>query len=273
MNVSILTPGFLVFLVEQSELYFDLFRLQEASNVVNNVINHLISENYDVHRMKAKDRWYICIIQYNNEAQIVTSGFLSDLDENPASFEKKEMTFSDGVGGYFKQYVDAPLWISPVFGKKQVNMKSAFIYAEELINQWILERPNTPTPLIINISSGIPYYEGKEVSGCREDVIDIVNRIKNYDIHIFNLILGGKENVVFPLSNNEIYDEKTRFVYELSTGVPSNFNYPYNRWRNKEYGTTLIDEGAKLLCNNNIVENLMSFIDCQYCPHTGQYDG
>lgn len=96
-----------------------------------------------------------------------------------------------------------------------------------------------------------------------------VYKIRNYgnnsgNVQIFNVILKGKENVIFPSSNIEIYDEETIFMFELSSDVPSNFDYQYNRWRNKEFESTLINEGAKLLCNNNIIDNLILFIDCQY---------
>ena len=95
------------------------------------------------------------------------------------------MNFREGAGGYVKKDVDVPLWISPVPGNNQVNMKDALFYAEKIINQWILERPNTPMPIIFYVSSGISCFERKEVSECRKEVIDA-----SIKLEIMEIIVG-----------------------------------------------------------------------------------
>lgn len=258
-NWSSATPGLIVFLVEQSELYQNQYCLQESTTLVNDLINHIIQLNFDGKR--AKNRCYISIICYNTDVKLVTSGFLQDLDEHPLYSENRKMKVNDGVGGTVEIEYKSPLWVPSMTGTHEANMRDAFLYAAEIINNWAFDRPESPTPLVINISSGIPCYDKKEISECRKEVLEIVERIKKVEnVEIINVALGSTEKIAFPTSKDSVIGKEEKYLYELSSEIPLDYfnDIEGSLLKNELSG---IKERSRLLCSYNSFENLRSFIE------------
>lgn len=258
------TPGKIVFLVEQSELFLDTSCIQEAANLINKIINFVIQINFNGH--EAKNRCHISVISYNTDVKLVSSGFLQDLEEHPPYTEIRKKNVNDGAGGTVEIEFKFPYWISPITGCHEVNMRDAFLYAAEIINNWALDRQEAPTPLVINISCGIPFYDGKEISECRQEVLEIVEKFKKVEnVEVFNVILGSTEKIAFPMSKDSIIGEEEKYLYELSSEIPLDYFNDIEGSLLKN-GLPGIMEQSRLLCSYNSFENLRSFIEGHMFP-------
>lgn len=259
------TPGLIVFLVEQSELYQKQYCIQEATTLVNDLIIHIIQKNFD--GLKAKNRCHISVICYNADVNLVASGLLQDIDEHPLYTENRKMNVNDGAGGTVEVEVKFPFWISPAIGGCEANMRDAFLYAAEIVNNWAFNRPTTPTSLLINISSGIPYYDSKEISKCRQEVLEIVEEIKKGEnVEVFNVILGSTEKIAFPISKDSILGEEEKFLYELSSEIPRVYFNDIEGALTSNGFSGLVEK-SKLLCSCSSFENISAFIEGHMFHH------
>ena len=85
-----------------------------------------------------------------------------------------------------------------------------------------------PAPVIINISDGVPYYEGKEPRDCMEETVALANEIKSLsnndgNVLIFNAQIDSVPTTVFPSERNEISQEAGQFLYDITSEVPDSY--------------------------------------------------
>jgi len=205
-------------------------RTSFASKVINRVINEIIQKNFNGD--KPKNRCFISVIGYNHNVQELCSGYLSDLYANPIRVETAKKKIPDGAGGLVEIETKMPVWIEPITQDGATNMKGAFLMAKQLVEQWIIDKPNNPAPIIINISDGIPYYDGRPVNECMQETIQIVQDImalgnKDGNVLIFNAEIGNSTTrVVFPGNNEEIQaaGPGAEFLYNITSVIPAGFS-------------------------------------------------
>ena len=226
------TPGLLIIMIDQSGSMLLPYdgpdsRTVFASKAVNRIIDTIIQKNFD--GKAPKNRCFITLIGYNNVAKTLNSGYLKDLDENPIRVDTIKQKISDGAGGILTIDKSMPIWVDPITEDGVTNMKGAFEMAKDIVEKWIADKPNNPAPVIINISDGVPYFSGLDVSECMEQTISVVNQIKAIDttdgkVQIFNAMIGdGKETKKFPCSVEELEKEEAKFLYEISTEIPDSY--------------------------------------------------
>ena len=49
--------------------------------------------------------------------------------------------------------------------------------AKDLVEKWMADNADGPAPVIINISDGVPFYEGKNPRDCMEETVSLANEI------------------------------------------------------------------------------------------------
>ena len=223
------TPGLLIILVDQSGSMLSPYEGTDSKTVfatkaVNRVIDTIIQKNFDGEG--PKNRCFIAVIGYNHEVKKLCSGYLKDLDATTLRVETIKKKESDGAGGIITVDYPMPIWIEPITKDGATNMKGAFEMAKAIIEQWIKDKPNNPAPVIINISDGIPYYEGKDVDECMAETINVVKDIENNSVSdgnvlIFNaMIHAAGQRQVFPSSLEECTNKESKFLFEISSVVP-----------------------------------------------------
>ena len=243
------TPGLLIIMIDQSgSMLMDYdgpdSRTVFASRAVNRIIDTIIQKNFD--GKAPKNRCFIALIGYNHNVKNLASGYLKELDENPIRVETVKQKISDGAGGLLTIDKSMPIWVEPITQDGATNMKGAFEMAKEIIEKWISDKPNNPAPVIINISDGVPYFQGLDVSVCMTQTIDVVNQIKAIDmadgkVQIFNAMIGDGQNTKkFPVSESELNSNEAKFLYEISTEIPES----YKAAGEAKFGMT-IQEGAR----------------------------
>jgi hypothetical protein len=107
-------------------------------------------------------------------------------------------------------------------------MLGAFQLAKDLVEKWMADNADGPAPVIINISDGVPYYEGKDPRDCMTETVALASEIKNLsnndgNVLIFNAQIDSVPTKVFPSERNEISQEAGQFCYDITSEVPESY--------------------------------------------------
>ena len=235
MQWSSATPGLLIILIDQSGSMLSPYSGNEsrtvfASKVINRVINEIIQKNFNGD--KPKNRCFISVIGYNHNVKELCSGYLTELYNNPLRIETIKKKISDGAGGLVEQEIKMPIWIEPITQDGATNMKGAFLMAKQLVEKWMQDKPQNPAPVIINISDGIPYYEGKDPHICMQETIQVAKDIMNLscedgNVLIFNAHIdnNGNQTVKCPSEKDEVKEagEGAEFLFEITSVIPEGY--------------------------------------------------
>lgn len=264
MQWSSATPGLLVIMIDQSgtmTLPFDGgdSRSQFATKAVNRVIDTLIQKNFN--GKAPKDRCYVSIIGYGCEAQIYVSGYLSQLKANPLRVLDVNKLVPNGDGGLTQINTKMPVWIDPIPDscRETTDMMGAFRLAQKEIEKWTNKHPNNPSPIIINISDGLP-YDGEDEVRCMQETTEIVNELKKIRtedgyVQIFNAMIGDGAKAIFPTSSDQLNTPESKFLYEISTEIPDSFNVAAKK------NQLSYDKGARGAIYNADAEYLVKLIN------------
>ncbi len=160
------TPGFIIFLIDQSSSMSAMWEdgktfAEYTAKVINESINELIATNAAGENVK--DRVFISLIGYgtDNEVTPIRSEYLSKYANLPLRVETYTERVSDGEGGMVDMEVEMPIFLESV-AAGLTPMSKAFAAAKKLIEGWILKKSDNPVPIIINISDGHPENGNKE---------------------------------------------------------------------------------------------------------------
>lgn len=231
MQWSSATPGLLIILLDQSgsmlNEYEGTTRTQFASTAVNKVIDNIISKNFDGD--VPKNRCFISVIGYNHNVKELCSGWLKDLDASPLRYDTIKKKMHDGAGGIIEVEEKLPIWVEPIQDDGATNMFGAFKLAQELVNQWIADNPDRPAPVVINISDGVPYYNGKDPRICMQETTTLVREIMNLsnkdgNVLVFNAQIDTTNGTVkYPSDRNSVTQEEAKFLYDITSEVPESY--------------------------------------------------
>ena len=229
------TPGLLIFLIDQSGSMLSPYkdtpdsRTVFATRVVNRVINDIIKKNFN--GTQPKDRCFIVAIGYSIGATEQCSGYLSELHASPKRLEQVKKSISDGAGGLVEIDKTMPIWVEPTTKDGWTDMAQAFKMAKEIIESWIKDNPDSPAPVIINVSDGIPYYDRKDSAICARETAEIAKEIMTIttddgNVLIFNAEIGeGSEPIILPNTLNAVQagGKGAEFLYEISSEIPEGY--------------------------------------------------
>lgn len=226
------TPGLLIILLDQSGSMLSNYdcgttRTKFASTAVNKVIDNIIQKNFDGDA--PKNRCFISVIGYNQDVKELCSGWLKDLDANPLRYETLMRKTPDGAGGIVEVEVNQPVWVEPIEKDGTTNMLGAFQLAKDLVQKWIVDHPDYPAPVIINISDGIPFYDGKDPKTCMAETTDLVDEIKKIsnndgNVLVFNAQIDKSNGrVEFPQNRDGIRQPEAQFLYDITSEIPESY--------------------------------------------------
>ena len=156
--------------------------------------------------------------------------FLDELDNTVVRIEKINRKISDGAGGLVDIVIDMPIWIDPIAKGGFSNTKEAFALAKNLVECWMIDKPENPAPIIINISGNMPFY-GESKTICQNETRKIVNEImllKNGDgnVLVFNVEIANiNKKIMLPNSILKVRQagEMTEFLFSISSILPNKY--------------------------------------------------
>ena len=227
------TPGLFIVLLDQSRSMLQQYegsvsRTVFASRVVNRLIDAIVQMNFDVEA--PKNRCFIAVIGYDNNVKELQFGWLRDLALNPLRYDDLKKKMPDGAGGIVEVDIQQPVWVEPAKGDGEANMFGAFKLAKELAQEWISDNPEFPAPVIINISDGVPYYDGKDPCECMKETTELAKEIMSLsnedgNVLVFNVLVGdkGRDNKMYPTDRSELAQEEARFLFDISSEIPESF--------------------------------------------------
>lgn len=225
------TPGLLIILLDQSGsmlgAYEGTTRTAFASLAVNKVIDNIIQKNFDGDA--PKNRCFISVIGYNHNVKELCSGWLKELDENPLKYETLKKKTPDGAGGICEVEVKQPVWVEPIDQDGATNMLGALQLAKDLVGKWITDNPEGPAPVIINISDGVPFYDGKDPRECMKETVILAKEIMNMsnsdgNVLIFNAQIDKTSGtVICPSNRDKISDEAAQFLFDITSVIPESY--------------------------------------------------
>ena len=142
-------------------------------------------------------------------------------------------------------------------------MAAAFRMAKEIIDNWVKDKPESPAPVIINISDGIPYYDHKDTDACAKETEAIAKDIMNITtpdggVLIFNAEIGqGATQIILPNSSAEVKvgGAGAEFLYEISSIIPEGY-----KGAAQKNELELKDGSRGAICASD-AENLIKLID------------
>ncbi len=225
------TPGLLIILLDQSGSmlsdYEGTTRTSFASLAVNKVIDNIIQKNFDGDA--PKNRCFLSVIGYNHNVKELCSGWLTDLDATPLRYETLKKKTFDGTGGIIEVEVKQPVWVEPITNDGATNMLGAFQLAKDLAKKWIEDRPDAPAPVIINISDGVPFYDGKDPRICMQETVSLAKEIMNLsnedgNVLIFNAQIDKSNGtVVCPSNRDKVTQEEAKFLFDITSEIPASY--------------------------------------------------
>lgn len=225
------TPGLLIILLDQSgsmrKGYEGTTRTAFASLAVNKVIDNIIQKNFDGEA--PKNRCFISVIGYNHNVKELCSGWLQDLDASPLRYDTLKKKTPDGTGGIVEVEVKQPVWVEPINEDGATNMLGAFQLAKDLAGQWISDNPDGPSPVIINISDGVPYYDRKDPRLCMQETVSLAKEIMNMsnedgNVLIFNAQIDmGSGTVRYPSERSSVSQEEAQFLFDITSEIPDSY--------------------------------------------------
>jgi hypothetical protein len=248
------TPGYIIFLVDQSGSMSESYpengnKANFTAKVINRTINELI--NVNMNGAKVKDRVFISIIGDGNPAvNEIRSDYLSTYADNPIRIDQGKQKQSDGNGGLIEIDVQNPVWIEPV-ANMQTPMGSALEFAKKLMIDWMQKKINSPIPVIINVSDGLPfpYEEEQKVQIVAKEIMAL--SCNDGNPLIFNVHIGdGLEKCVFSELESEITNEEAKFLFSISSKFPDAY-----KKRAKKTGLEVKDD-SKCFVSNTDIDNL-----------------
>lgn len=263
--MSRFNPTIWIFVIEQSIRMNSLLKSVSkskavvATQLVNQLIYTVIMRNYDGEA--PKNRCFISVIGYNHDVKELCSGWLKDLDENPLRYETAKEKLYNCKGGIIEVEVKQPVWVEPITQDGATNMLGAFKLAKDLCEKWMKDNADGPAPVIINISDGVPYYDGKDPRVCMKETVELVDSIKSLsnndgNVLIFNAEIGEDSNkVVFPTERGTIQQVEAQFLFDITSEIPDSYK---DAARKKELD---VKEGSRACIFNAGAVDLIQLID------------
>lgn len=262
------TPGYIIFLVDQSGTMIinyneDMNRAEYTAMVINKTINNIIYANSEGD--KIKDRVYLSLLGYgglpNDEISVLKSGYLSDFANNPLRIEKKESQYTNRRGITSTIIEETAIHIEPV-ALHSTPMGEAFAKAKELIIDWIDKHPNTPAPVIINITDGYPKEENTNDEPIKtHDYTKEIKEIKSKDGNplIFNIHIESSNQLKGFEEKLHTGNNYEKLMFETSSVLPNSYIQSAAK-----FGLTTkfkITEKSKAYIANANPEILVNFIN------------
>ncbi len=203
------TPGFLLFLLDSSfsmqNGFGDRTRALVAAKAINDTIDEIIERNEN--GSDVKRRCYVEVISYTDTPRILLKGGIDLIAEE--------------LRGK----------ITPQVAEGGTNMYEAFCLVKNECKDYINEYPDCPAPVVIHITDGIPTIAyGDEDANMRavESIISDIKKLRSSDgnVLIYNAAINERNKpLYFPRSNYGL-DKYARFIFDISSEVPSNSEYP-----------------------------------------------
>ena len=224
-------PGHLLFLVDQSysmrEAYGeDGSKAEFTANVLNRTIQEAVNMCQDGESLK--NRLKISVIGYGGKGgdsvEVMCDDFISGYANNPLRIKKTRQKIVDGDLRLTEIEVNQPVFFEPK-AKGSTAMGLAFQTALQLIEGFRSEYPDSPVPMLINVSDGAPWsherkFQERDLAYAMAQKIMSITTPDGNPL-IFNAHIGsGYPRYVCPSDASVLNGRQENFLYSISSEIP-----------------------------------------------------
>ncbi len=265
-EISRRNPGLFLFLIDQSRSMSHKLggtlrsKSQEAADAINRQIYELI---YRCTKSDGvRDYFDIGIIGYgavSNTAQSLLKDAelvpISRLAETPLRMEKRQETITDPEGNDVESEFEFPVWFEPV-ANSNTPMVKALKLAQEWIDDWIAEHPDSYPPVVINISDGAA-TDGDPMEVAK-DLVDMSTSDGNllfWNCHLSEV--KDAQPLTFP-SDAGVLPPNDKFasqLFEMSSVLPEGFK------RLAQERSLEVSDSSRAYVFNAGLDELMELLD------------
>ena len=224
-------PGLISFIIDQSGSMSEAYpeggtKANFTYLVVNRAINEMINANGDGETVK--DRVFLSLIGCGTPVKEIRTDKLSDFANNPLRIESGTQKMSDGNGGLLDVAVQRPIYFEPM-ADGLTPLAATLDVVKQVFGSFMEKNPNSPAPVAIILSDGMPRSKDTEDSVEEANAIAKAQEIMALecaDGHplIFNCHIGsGNNKCEFPATEDELPDEQAKFLFKISSEVPDSY--------------------------------------------------
>ncbi len=265
-EISRTHPSCFLFLVDQSASMSDNFvSIQKSkSNAVADAINKILQQLV-IKCAKSegiRDYYYVGVIGYGKSgAEPAFAGAIagrdlvpiSEIAKNPARIEERIKKVSDGAGGLIDTNVKFPIWFDSV-NEGSTPMKEAFIKANQIIDNWLIDNPNCFPPVVINITDG----ESTDGNPLQEMKTLVFKASSDGNVILFNVHAAARATnpISFCGSSTILPDQYAQLLFEGSSYLPE-----FMKQVAKQDYQLDLPEDAKAFVMNGDIDLIITAID------------
>lgn len=202
------TPGFLVFLVDQSGSMSSMQNHLKVAKAIHDAIFECYSSCIDGETVKA--RFALSIIGYGDDVKEMWSGFIND-----EKLSEKLIEANDNGTPFFPAVASGTTPMAEAFELAYTTIQKWFA---DLADQKSKEQINAiPAPIVINITDGFPDYEPTATAAAQK-VMDLKGDDGN--VILFNLHISARDSkeLLFPMTEADLDGTKeARFLFNISS--------------------------------------------------------
>ena len=222
-------PSCFLFLVDQSSSMSEEFAAGESTQQkavgVADTINRWL-QDLSIKCAKSdgvRDYFHVGVIGYGKK---VSPGWvgpmegrtlvpISEIADNPARIEDKEMKIPDAGGNVVEKSIKTPIWFDPV-ADGGTPMCRATAEAKQILEEWTAQHGDGFPPVVIHVT------DGEATDGDPADRIRSLTDMTTSDgnVLLFNIHLSANPNaepVTFPDSASQLPDEYAQMLFETAS--------------------------------------------------------
>lgn len=259
-------PGMLVILLDQSYSMREAYaeegtKADFTATVFNRLIQEAINMNQDGERVPP--RMKIAVIGYGgnggDSVELMRIGFLDEYAESPLRTKRTKQKVADGDLRIVEIEVEQPVYFEAKANGSTV-MGLAFQMARRIIEDFRGQYPNSPAPVLINVSDGSPWSNERKF---KERDLAIAEARKIMAIPtpdgnplIFNAHIGtGFMPCICPSKMSELKGRQAQFLFEISSEVPEVYRDTARKY------DFVLDEHARGFVSNASADLFIRFIN------------
>lgn len=259
-EISRSNPTCFLFLIDQSGSMAEAVPNtpnRKKADAVADVINRLL-QNLVIRCAKeegVRDYFYAGVIGYGTTVGPAFSGALagkelvsiSEIGNMPARVEDRTKKVDDGAGGITEQSIKLPIWFDAT-ANGGTPMCKALGMAQEILQKWIAQHPNSFPPVVIQIT------DGESTDGDPSNAMKTVKDLSSQDgnVLIFNVHISSDPKatpIAFPDSAAQLPNDPARILFEGSSVLT-----PFMRSvANSQHALNLSDGAKGFVLNGDMV--------------------
>lgn len=216
-------PGLILFLVDQSLSMNQEVEGHSKAAIAAKAINQTIESLIERCRRRGEvaDKAVVGVIGYGEKTEFELMGDLSELDESFSRIEIETVAQKNGPD----LSVERKIWLEPRFANT-TPMAEAMDMATARLSTWVQEYPDTPPPVVLNVTDGIPNDlqrdgKGNQTRTSAEKLRKLGESFEQCLLLCVHIASDSSAPSLFPADRSEMKDSYQELLFDISSTLPA----------------------------------------------------